>query len=278
MKYVTVIDVGRRAGGTPAIEEHRRASRCLDATTPAGSAPGRCHPRRSTGWRRWRRRSAARADATALPKLVSPNCVACSVILAGSGMQTCPMDQIALLNAGEVTAATRNGVKSGQCGWSLGTSDKATDPTAPNCRRAEASRRRYCGLSEYRGGLSAPRLCAALQALGYNHTTTLVPPPSCNGVLVAARRPFRGHGAVDMRFPEPYRMVSVDFARFRLIGIYMPNLRAKIPYWEALIARTKSMPRGGPTLRSWRCARMSLSNFAPSDIKILIITHSGRYL
>jgi exodeoxyribonuclease-3 len=31
-------------------------------------------------------------------------------------------------------------------------------------------------------------------------------------------------------------MVSVDFAKFRLIGIYMPNLLAKIPYWEALIA------------------------------------------
>ncbi len=31
-------------------------------------------------------------------------------------------------------------------------------------------------------------------------------------------------------------MVSVDFATFRLVGIYMPNLRAKIPYWEALIA------------------------------------------
>jgi hypothetical protein len=51
-------------------------------------------------------------------------------------------------------------------------------------------------LSEYRGGLSAPRLCAALHALGYRYATTLVPPPSCNGVLVAARRPFRGHGVV----------------------------------------------------------------------------------
>ena len=95
-------------------------------------------------------------------------------------------------------------------------------------------------LSEYRGGPSAPRLCAALHALGYSHATTLVRPPSCNGVLVAARRPFRGHGVVDMRLPEPYRMVSVDFATFRLIGIYMPNLRAKIPYWEALIATLSS--------------------------------------
>ena len=100
-------------------------------------------------------------------------------------------------------------------------------PAAPNRRRAEASRRRYRGLAEYRGGPSAPRLCAALHALGYIHATTLVPPPSCNGVLVAARHPFRGHGAVDIGLSEPYRMVSVDFATFRLVGIYMPNLLAR---------------------------------------------------
>jgi exonuclease III len=88
-------------------------------------------------------------------------------------------------------------------------------------------------LSEYRGGPSALRLCAALHALGYRHATTLVPPPSRNGVLVVARCPFHEHGAVEMGLPEPYRMVSLDFALFRLIGIYMPNLLAKIPYWEA---------------------------------------------
>jgi hypothetical protein len=95
-------------------------------------------------------------------------------------------------------------------------------------------------LSEYRGGPSAPRLCAALHALGYRHATTLVPPPNRNGVLVAARCPFREHGAVDMGLPEPYRMVSVDFATFRLSGVYMPNLLAKVPYWEALIAALSS--------------------------------------
>ena len=95
-------------------------------------------------------------------------------------------------------------------------------------------------LSEYRGRPSATRLCTALHALGYRYATTLVPPPRCNGVLVAARRPFREHGAVDVGLPEPYRMVNVDFATFRLLGIYMPNLLAKIPYWEALIAALSS--------------------------------------
>ena len=100
-------------------------------------------------------------------------------------------------------------------------------------RIAEALKRHdadILALSEYRGGPSALRLCAALHALGYRHATALVPPPSRNGVLVAARCPFHEHGAVEMRLPEPYRMVSVDFDMFRLIGIYMPNLLAKVPY------------------------------------------------
>jgi exodeoxyribonuclease III len=95
-------------------------------------------------------------------------------------------------------------------------------------------------LSEYRGGPSAPRLCTALKMLGYRYATTLLPPPGRTGVLIAARGPFRERGALDIGLPEPYRIVSVDFAAFQLIGIYMPNLLKKIPYWEALIAALSS--------------------------------------
>src|SRR5262252_7320946 len=91
-------------------------------------------------------------------------------------------------------------------------------------------------LSEDRGGESALRLCNVLDALGYRHMTTLRPPPRRNGVLIAARGPFRECGPVASGLSEPYRMISVEFATFRLSGIYMPNLRAKVPYWEALIA------------------------------------------
>jgi len=48
-------------------------------------------------------------------------------------------------------------------------------------------------------------------------------------VLVAARLPFREHGAVDKGLPERYRMISVDLAAVRLIGIYMPNLLVENP-------------------------------------------------
>ena len=91
-------------------------------------------------------------------------------------------------------------------------------------------------LSEHRGGPSATRLRAALDALGYQYATAVTPPPGRCGVLIAARYPFREHIATEIGLPEPYRIVSVGFDWFRLIGVYMPNLLAKVPYWEALIA------------------------------------------
>jgi hypothetical protein len=91
-------------------------------------------------------------------------------------------------------------------------------------------------LSEYRGGEAAGRLRAALALLGYRYATAATPPPGRSGVLVAARCAFRDDGAVGVGLPEPYRMVSAEFPDFRLVGVYMPNLIAKLPYWETLIA------------------------------------------
>jgi exodeoxyribonuclease III len=65
--------------------------------------------------------------------------------------------------------------------------------------------------------------------------STLAPPPGRNGVLIAARIPFCESGALSVALPEPYRIVSVAFSGFRLFGVYMPNLLAKVPYWEELI-------------------------------------------
>src|SRR5439155_4809928 len=91
-------------------------------------------------------------------------------------------------------------------------------------------------ISEYRGGDSASRLREALAGLGYRHQSALAPPPGRNGVLIAARIAFREHGAVGAALPEPYRMVRVEAKGLVLCGVYMPNLLAKVPYWEALIA------------------------------------------
>jgi exonuclease III len=90
-------------------------------------------------------------------------------------------------------------------------------------------------ISEYRGGGSAQRLGAALAKLDYGYATGLAPPPGRNGVLIAARRPFRDFGALSEALPQPYRIVGIDIAGLRLFGVYMPNMLAKVPYWEALV-------------------------------------------
>src|SRR5262249_30615782 len=89
---------------------------------------------------------------------------------------------------------------------------------------------------EYRGGDSATRLCAALADLGYRHISAPLPPPGRNGVLIAARRPFDNGGPVADGVPEPWRMVRAPFGPLRLYGIYMPNLLAKAPYRQSLVA------------------------------------------
>jgi exodeoxyribonuclease-3 len=91
-------------------------------------------------------------------------------------------------------------------------------------------------ISEYRGGDSALRLNEALQRLGYPHMTALRPPPNKTGVLIAARRQLRAHAVLDEALPEPHRLIHVEIGRLSLCGVYMPNLLAKMPYWEAVVA------------------------------------------
>ena len=90
-------------------------------------------------------------------------------------------------------------------------------------------------ISEYRGGEAAARLRLALAELGYRYASRLVPPPGRNGVLIASRRPLRREEVVSASVAEPYRMIGVGVAGLHVHGIYMPNLRLKVPYWQALI-------------------------------------------
>jgi exodeoxyribonuclease-3 len=90
-------------------------------------------------------------------------------------------------------------------------------------------------LSEYRGGESGERLRAALAPLGYAYCSTAEPPPGGNGVLIAARRPFLELPGSAASVRESCRLVAVDIGGMHLCGVYMPNLRKKVPYWERLI-------------------------------------------
>src|ERR1700720_4913574 len=68
-------------------------------------------------------------------------------------------------------------------------------------------------LSEYRGGDSALRLREMLVRLGYRYVTTPLPPPGKNGVVIAARRPFRVHAPLSDTLPEPYRLGPVEIGK-----------------------------------------------------------------
>jgi exodeoxyribonuclease III len=90
-------------------------------------------------------------------------------------------------------------------------------------------------LSEYRGGESAVRLRTALKVGGYRYVTKLLPPPQRTGVLIASRRRFVERGPVCVRIEEPWRLVDVDLGVLWLTGVYMPNLKAKVPCWQTLV-------------------------------------------
>jgi exodeoxyribonuclease III len=102
-------------------------------------------------------------------------------------------------------------------------------------------------ISEYRGGEAGIRLREALAGIGYRWSTRLVPPIGRSGVLIATRRRFRHHGALGAELPEPYRIVAIEARGIRLCGVYMPNMLAKVPYWEALIAAL-AVHQGGAAL------------------------------
>ena len=90
-------------------------------------------------------------------------------------------------------------------------------------------------LTEYRDGPAGPALRAELERLGYRWMTRHMPPRGRNGVLIAARRRLREVGPVSADVEEPWRLLDAVVGQVRLTGVYMPNLRVKIPYWTALI-------------------------------------------
>jgi exonuclease III len=98
-------------------------------------------------------------------------------------------------------------------------------------------------LTEYRSGDAGQRLRVALREQGYTWLSPVEPPGIRNGVLIATRRKPGKVGHVTEMVPEPWRMLAVTIERVRVFGIYMPNLKAKIPYWEALIEA--STPHAG---------------------------------
>ena len=125
-------------------------------------------------------------------------------------------------------------------------------------------------LTEYRSGEAGQRLRAVLRDQGYVWLSPVEPPGICNGVLIATRSKPGSIAHVTEHVPEPWRMLTVTINRVRVFGIYMPNLKAKIPYWEALIEASRHEHLAG-SLRSIGdleriLARIALRSARPRDL------------
>lgn len=89
-------------------------------------------------------------------------------------------------------------------------------------------------LTEFRGNPAGEALRRGLSGGGLVHQAVSPAQPPGNGILIAARQAFRRSPSSLLCF-DPVRMLQVRFERFSLLGLHLPNLRAKIPHWNALL-------------------------------------------
>lgn len=86
-------------------------------------------------------------------------------------------------------------------------------------------------LTEFRMGRSGQALLDGLAGRGWVHAAHSEPATRTNGVLVASRASFR---PVPTRVTRPEwrrHWVEVEFDRLRLVGVYFPLGRPKLPFW-----------------------------------------------
>jgi exonuclease III len=99
-------------------------------------------------------------------------------------------------------------------------------------------------LCEYRS-TTGPILRAGLRKIGYRFFSELEPPRGRNGVLIAARQPLQPARVLSHRVEEPYRILQTELPNgIQVIGVYMPNLLRKVPYWEAVLRAARRRRRG----------------------------------
>ena len=97
-------------------------------------------------------------------------------------------------------------------------------------------------LTEHRHNAASNLLREGLYAAGLGHQIASYGSPRVNHLLIASRRPLEAA-------PQPYlsfdsqRLLAGRVGRLRLVAAHLPNLRAKLPHWEALLRLASSGPR-----------------------------------
>jgi len=101
-------------------------------------------------------------------------------------------------------------------------------------------------LTEHRHNAASTLLRKGLSAAGLRHQTASYDSPRVNHLLVASRHPLVAAPELCLAF-DPQRLLTVRVDGLRLVAAHLPNLRAKLPHWEALL-RLASSGRRTPTV------------------------------
>lgn len=89
-------------------------------------------------------------------------------------------------------------------------------------------------VTEFRIGPVGDRLVHGLAQLGYEITHPEVT-AGVNTVLVASRSPILSTRSIGEDLPDRRHLWAADLDWASLAGVYMPLLKAKLPYWDALV-------------------------------------------
>jgi exonuclease III len=101
-------------------------------------------------------------------------------------------------------------------------------------------------LTEHRHNAASALLREGLGAAGLCHQIASHEGPRVNHLLVASRRPLQAAPQLCLGF-DRQRLLTVRVGSLRLVAAHLPNLRAKLPHWEALL-RLASSGRRTPTV------------------------------
>jgi exonuclease III len=101
-------------------------------------------------------------------------------------------------------------------------------------------------LTEHRHNAASTLLREGLSAAGLRHQIASHDGPRVNHLLVASRRPLEAVPQTCLSF-DRQRLLAVRVDTLRLVAAHLPNLRAKLPHWEALL-RLASSGRRTPTI------------------------------
>jgi len=96
-------------------------------------------------------------------------------------------------------------------------------------------------LTEFRNNTVSGDFRKNLSAAGFVFQAASHDEHRVNNILIASRLPFEIEPHEYLRL-DPVRLFNVRFDRFSCVGLHMPNLKAKIPHWNALLRLASSAP------------------------------------